>query len=687
MMEIDSNLILESQKLLLPDGCEFDEERIDFITNLESMDLVAVPGSGKTTALQAKLYCLAKSLPFDDGSGILVLSHTNAAVEEVKKKLSFNTPQLFSYPCAVVTVQEFVDRFLALPFYTSSKKISVTAIDGARYNEAVRKYMLKREKDFVWNIFNQSDARSNPFYKARFFYRGDKVIIVENVEGKEITIPMPPTWKKTADEKRLYTVKVIEEMKKDLLNQGILHYDDCYFLAKAYLSVHPGVKKYIRKRFPFVFVDETQDLKKYQLDIIDDVFNTSEVVLQRIGDHNQSIFSNGSEGVCEWMPRNVRTLTNSLRLSDAIAKVVNPFMLNKTDESGKIKFLVNGAQPNSLNLPPVLILYGDEHTGEQLKECFISLITEAGLDKHKDSKLGFYIVGWNASYPDESKDERKPRLEDVFPDFKHRSASRMNFRSSLSDYLNFIDVNSSPKEVKDELLAAICRAISLSGANNKILYGGREVEKHYTPSTYIAKAKENTDTAILFDAVIYDAVSHLRDGSKGDAYEVLKKYIVEKAIPLVSGVVNSGVTTFLGIAYENNVIMLKVLEDEDDALPITISTVHSAKGQTHCATMYVETSFWKKYETEWLIEQRTPSKRDPSTIKPSPFMGDDYSPHTDSAQKAMKMLYVGFSRPKHLLCYASNESLWTNDMLDKMESMGWRVIHVKEYLKINNPAG
>lgn len=677
MMKLDSNLIVESQKLLLPEGCEFDEERKNFITNLETIDLVAVPGSGKTTALQAKLYCLAKSLPFDDGSGILVLSHTNAAVDEVKKKLSFNASQLFSYPCAVVTVQEFVDRFLALPFYTSSKKIAVTAIDGARYNEAVKSYMLHRKRDLAWSIFNQSDARSNPFYKARFYYSEGKIRIVGDLEGGDVSIPMPSSWKKTAEEKKTYTLSVIGEMKKDLFNQGILHYDDCYFLANAYLSIHPEVKNYLRKRFPYVFVDETQDLKKYQLDIIDEVFNTPGIVLQRIGDHNQSIFSSGAEGDCEWIPRNVKTLSNSLRLSRPIAKVVNPFMLNKTDVSGKIQYVVKGIQPNSLNLPPVLVLYRGEHSGEQLKACFISLILEAGLDKHNDAKLGFYIVGWNASYSVENKEERKPRLEDVFSDFKHHSALRLNFRSSLSDYLNYIDENSSTKEIKDEVLAAVCRVLSLSGANNKIMMGGREVDKHYTPSTFTAKAKDNADIALLFDTAMYDIVKHLRSGRKSEAYNVLKKYILENAIPLVSGELSSDVTTFLGESFEDNLIKCTVPGGGDDRLPITISTVHSAKGQTHCATMYVETAFKNKFETEWLIEQRMPSKRNPSTIKPSPFMGDDYLPHTDSAQKAMKMLYVGFSRPKHLLCYASRESLWTKDMLDKMEAMGWRVKYVK----------
>ena len=70
-----------AEKILLPANKHFDEERRNFITNLDTIDLQAVPGSGKTTALLAKLIILEKKMPFPDGSGVLILSHTNTSVE------------------------------------------------------------------------------------------------------------------------------------------------------------------------------------------------------------------------------------------------------------------------------------------------------------------------------------------------------------------------------------------------------------------------------------------------------------------------------------------------------------------------------------------------------------------------------------------------------------------------------
>ena len=74
-MLIDEAHIIEAEQLLIR-GNHFDDERRDYIKNIKSCDLLAVPGSGKTTALQAKLYCLSKLRPNTSTSGILVLSHT-----------------------------------------------------------------------------------------------------------------------------------------------------------------------------------------------------------------------------------------------------------------------------------------------------------------------------------------------------------------------------------------------------------------------------------------------------------------------------------------------------------------------------------------------------------------------------------------------------------------------------------
>ncbi len=82
---ISDDDIAYAESILLQ-GDVFDKQRRDFIKDLTTLDVQAVPGSGKTTALLAKLLILERKLPLEASRGILILSHTNSAVDEIKEK-------------------------------------------------------------------------------------------------------------------------------------------------------------------------------------------------------------------------------------------------------------------------------------------------------------------------------------------------------------------------------------------------------------------------------------------------------------------------------------------------------------------------------------------------------------------------------------------------------------------------
>ena len=101
----------------------FDSERRDIIKRLDTFDVQAYPGTGKTTLLVAKLAILAKKWPFTH-KGICVLSHTNVAREEIESRLG-NTElgrKLLSYPHFIGTIHSFADTFIGIPFLRSNNK-------------------------------------------------------------------------------------------------------------------------------------------------------------------------------------------------------------------------------------------------------------------------------------------------------------------------------------------------------------------------------------------------------------------------------------------------------------------------------------------------------------------------------------------------------------------------------------
>lgn len=94
---------------ILLGNVSFDAPRRDIIKKLDSFDVQAFPGSGKTTVLIAKLAILAKKWPYEH-KGICVLSHTNVAREEIETRLGQTDlgKKLLSYPHFVGTVHSFL---------------------------------------------------------------------------------------------------------------------------------------------------------------------------------------------------------------------------------------------------------------------------------------------------------------------------------------------------------------------------------------------------------------------------------------------------------------------------------------------------------------------------------------------------------------------------------------------------
>lgn len=395
-MEIKPENIAKAEQLLLPDGCHFDEERIQFINRLESGDLLAVPGSGKTTALRAKLYCMAKELPMKDGRGILALSHTNVAVDELKKMLQNHCPQLFEYPNFIGTIQEFVDTFLALPYYVQKYRHREEVIDADQYEQVCTNLMNK--PSWITTYLSGKLKYGKDYKSIRLGYSVDgRKILRFGIEGNEVVIEPAAKWVNdgNAEEKVAQLTNFLFLMKEKILDYGVLHYDDCYYLAETNIREHSDIIDILRKRFAYVFVDEAQDMKKYQLNIIDKCFNCDSVVLQRIGDPNQAIFD-GFSMENTWENRNPFFINNSLRLTHEVASVVNYLVLERGDNGqGSVRFVVNGLRAQEPVIPRYLLLYTQDSIG-RLKEKFKEVIRLHHLESIAEAK-NMVSISWDGT--------------------------------------------------------------------------------------------------------------------------------------------------------------------------------------------------------------------------------------------------------------------------------------------------
>lgn len=99
--------------------------------------------------------------------------------------------------------------------------------------------------------------------------------------------------------------------------------------------------------------------------------------------------------------------------------------------------------------------------------------------------------------------------------------------------------------------------------------------------------------------------------------------------------------------------------DEDTKIEINVANIHSVKGQTHTATLYMESSYYSGYESQRLESQ---------------FRGKSVTKKSGKRVKqSAKMAYVGLSRPTHLLCFAVHRSRWEK-LKDDIPKDKWEIV-------------
>lgn len=670
--EIRDQDIVHAEQVLLPPGKVFDEERRAFIRRLDTLDLHAVPGSGKTTALLAKLLILERSLPLDGGSGILVLSHTNAAVDEIRRKLSPYCSRLFSYPNFVGTIQSFVDQFLAVPFYAGTYKRQPLRIDNDLYTEAANEML---DEWFNYRTF-PSQVQKNAKYYLRsqeccstFRLHLEGAAIKLRLKGKALVVKKPRAKADWTDAEKQEIEKWLCEFKMKILRRGILCFDDAYFLADLYLATRPGVSPILRERFRYVFVDEMQDMASHQHDLLEALFSehaSGSGGYQRIGDRNQSIHDSPIDDLdCCWQPRHTAlTFTNSCRLPPQIAKVVEPFALHRF-----ANFRITGLGESTA--APTILVFDDNSVSRVIPE--FSACIQKAVDNHQLPALDkcvFKVIGWNTVWPDDSEGTRvgKRRVIDYWPQFqKHDPATRSEHPSLLSYLQNVSEDDVSLRPAMEVIMKAILKTLRLETVVNS------NSDSAFTRTTLWTYLRENEpEEYSRWRSSVFLWCVALRNGLRDHVVAAMKGAIpgilaiFGKTLNLATSFVNgTNVTPIVGATQgtrAGNVV-------NHHGFDIEIASVHKVKGQTHTATLYLETAFYtdgrgtsaKSYESQRLAAQ----------FLATAMTGGEGKRVKHSA----KMVYVGLSRPTHLLCVAVHESHF-NRYLGGIESAGWDVIRI-----------
>lgn len=661
-IEITEEDIAFAESILLAPGASFDEERRAFIKNLSTLDLQAVPGSGKTTALLAKLLILDRYMPFADGSGILVISHTNAAMDEIKTRIGLHCTKLFRYPNFVGTIQSFVDEFLAIPFFISQYKHAPVRIDDDIYNQkfshpppALLKFSGQENKNALYFLRLNRKAIQWSFFDG-------SAKLTEGIRGKEINFkkPLGKTAKNnyrdwSAGEKERVR-SWISTFKTRILKNGYLRFDDAYFLADAFIHKHPVVKQLLQKRFFMVFVDEMQDMKPHQYGILEDIFfdgGTSRSLYQRIGDKNQSIYDGHSDAEHFWNDRSVVLhLNGSHRLSPPVAALVSRFAVSPLRIDGKAR----GKDGGPILIKPHIIVFAIDKEATVIPKFATlvrSLIDTGSIPPDPNNK--YKAVGWVAK-----RESGKLRLCNYFPGYTKVDSRTRADHTSLESYFDHDSRNHNISPVERNICNALLRILREEHISEE---NGMPFSKRRM-FAFLAEAKP--DYLQLFQSNLYGWCMDVVRGNKGKALSEFKAHLPEFLLQFNGAIKHSALFITAPIVTEASDQIASLAAGnvlQHDGVTVDVSTVHAVKGETHTATLYLETYYERgqggNFESERLADQLKGN-----TIKATAH---------NLVKRSSKMVYVGFSRPTHLLCLAVQESRFEKIKKD-LDENAWEIV-------------
>ena len=610
--EISNQDIEMVESLLLPEGAHFTEDARRVIHCWESNDVAACPGSGKTTVLLAKLKLLADRMPFANGSGLCVLSHTNVAVDEIKRHLSDYTDKLLGYPNYIGTIQSFIDCFVVMPYLRNLVRRNVEVVDDLTYAQHMLKRMQNNYKYKALDIVTKKSFESGGQFESRIAH----VQALYIREDGSLCIRKQTKALAGADKN---STKQYKELEWDLLKyEGILRYRDAYVYAKAAIEVLPETyTELFSARFKYVFIDEYQDCDDIQRRVIDLMFDSKKCVVIKIGDSDQAIYNSSENETTDWIPREgFLPIATSNRYGQEIADAISCLRKGNIHIESCL---------GKIGIKPVLLVF-DVNSIEKVLAAFINVLEKHGLvddkgvykaigavrkENSSGLKIGSYWSGFDGSITKRNEYNYWTLIDDIVTYLLEGKLYKAEYviRKLLCRIFHYAKVK-NPISKKEFTISSIKKVLD------------DEWRDIYRPWIYGLSRLQNIDREML-DCLIREKTNE----------------IIKKINPEVDDVFNNLPEYFLikdSIEKQIENVEKNVFVDPIRGRRIEFDTIHGVKGETHDATLYLETDRQRASDLSRILPYYGIGKQGKSNLF-------DYS---------RKLAYVGMSRPRKLLCVA-----------------------------------
>lgn len=595
----DADIDVIENKLLKQKG-KFDSERRNAIKYTDNVDIIACAGSGKTTLMCAKIDILTKKLlQTKSEKGIVVLSLTNVAVDEIKRKLGENH-KLFQYPNCCKTIQKFVGEYIFKNWYISKFHKKLEIIDDDFCEMKLREKINIILKTKVYTLEKRD-------FNFKEVYTDGIDIYYKSFNIENTNLGMKETTSKEYKD-------AITSAKEQLIKEGIFNYKDVFMISLKYLNENSLIKKYIENRFECIIIDEMQDVREWEYNVIKELFEN--VTFQKIGDPNQQIYDKTI-----WEINNELKIKNSLRNSINIAKFANNFEVKNTSMKGniqnniKVKFIIF----NNSNIDKVKEVFGKEIIRNKLNEKEDAIFKMIGaVKKQHETNITLYnYINQKVQMVESSK------LEYILKNNLDKYNIYKSMLETLYKAYKFVDIknyaNIESKEVFFE-----------------------KVEKYIDKETTLKNIKKDA------------RFENLCELQKVIIKDILGKIINEEYL---DNRIKHFYKQTSDIKIENTDSNYFILDNDGKKIKINYGTINSVKGETHTATLVCET-FNRYYDIENVFENYIKLQKKLKTT-----------------ENFLHKLYVGFTRPTDMLCVAITNDTY-NKFEKEIKNLDIEIIYV-----------
>ena len=634
--EISDQDIESTEKLLLPEGAHFPEDARNVIRCWHSADVAACPGSGKTTVLLAKLKLLVDRMPLENGAGICVLSHTNVAVDEIRKRLSNYAGKLLSYPNYIGTIQSFVDKFVTMPYLRNIAGRNVQAVDNLTYAQ----HMLNR-------IQNNAKYRTLDFVTKNSFETGGQ--FTERLEHIQALYVRDDGALCVGKQKRALagadkpSTKQYNALIADLLKyEGIMRYQDAYSYAKTAVDdLSETYTDLFSSRFQYVFIDEYQDCDSIQRQAITTIFNSVKCTVIKIGDSDQAIYNSSEDKTPDWVPQDgFLPIMTSCRYNQEIANVIC-----KLKKGNKNIVTFSGKTGDK----PVLLIFDPEKI-DRVINGFINALETHGLYDNKgiykaigavgkkDSsglKIGSYWSEFDGSVKKQGEYNYWVLVDEIATSLSEGNLYKAEriVRKLLCRILHYAKVR-HPISGKEYSITTIKRSLD------------DEYREIYRQWIYEMSRMQNIEGEAI-DCLMRQKINELlkiKNFNADDIFDCLPEYFLDK----------------VAVVSQTEKSKKNVLIDPIRGRRIEFDTIHGVKGETHDATLYLETDRQGASDLNRIL----------------PYYGIGKLGSSDLFDYSRRLAYVGMSRPKKLLCVAMQAK--TFEKSKDAFTDDWEIIDLRE---------